>query len=63
MSRSGSKYLASNVTTDAGMILFTARSIQIAKMPNKPIYQEHKFFSMPEKGYVWEFHPSSNAVK
>jgi len=31
-------------------------------MPNKPITQGYKFFYMAEKGYVWEFHPSSNAV-
>jgi hypothetical protein len=52
----------SNVTTDDAMILFTGRSIHITKMPNKPISQEYKFFSMTGKGYVWEFHPSSNVV-
>jgi len=44
------------------MILFTGRSIHITKMPNKPISQGYKFFYMAEKGYVWEFHPSSNTV-
>jgi len=52
----------SNVTIDEAMILFTGRSIHITKMPNKPISQGYKFFCMVEKGYVWEFHPSSNAV-
>jgi hypothetical protein len=31
-------------------------------MPNKPISQGYKFFCMAEMGYVWEFHPSLNAV-
>jgi len=44
------------------MILFTGRSIHITKMPNKPISQGYNFVCMAEKGYVWEFHPSSNAV-
>jgi len=52
----------SNVTIDAAMFLFTGRSIHITKMPNKPISQEYKFFCRAEKGYVWEFFPSSNAV-
>ena len=52
----------SNVTIDEAMILFTGRSIHITKMPNKPISQGYKFFCMPEKGYDWEFHQSSNAV-
>jgi len=51
----------SNVTIDEAMILFTGRSIHITKMPNKPIRQGYKFVCMAEKGYVWEFHPSSNA--
>ena len=51
-----------NVTIDEAMILFTGRSIHITKMPNKPISQGYKFFCLAEKGYVWEFHPSSNAV-
>jgi len=52
----------SNVTIDEAMILFTGRSIHITNMPNKPISQGYRFFCMAEKGYVWEFHPSSNAV-
>jgi len=52
----------SNVTIGEVMILFTGRSIYITKMPNKPISQGYKFFFMAGKGYVWEFHPSSNAV-
>jgi len=52
----------SNVIIDAAMFLFTGRSIHLTKMPNKPISQEYKFFCMAEKGYVWEFFPSSNAV-
>jgi hypothetical protein len=52
----------SNATIDKAMILFTGRSIHITKMPNKPISQKYKFFCMAEKGYVWEFHPSLNAV-
>jgi hypothetical protein len=52
----------SNVTLDEAMILFTGRSIHITKMPNKPISQGYKFLCMAEKSYIWEFHPSSNAV-
>jgi hypothetical protein len=52
----------SNVTLDEAMILFTGRSIHITKMPNKPISQGYKFCCMAEKSYIWEFHPSSNAV-
>jgi hypothetical protein len=52
----------SNVTIDEAMILFTARSIHISKMPNKQISQGYKFLYMAEKGCVWEFHPSSKAV-
>jgi len=53
----------SNITIDEAMILFTGRSIHITKMPIKPINQAYKFFCMAEKGYVWEFHPSSKAVE
>jgi hypothetical protein len=53
---------SSNVTIDEAMILFTGMSIYIAKMPNKPISQGYKFSCRAEKGYVWEIHPSSNAV-
>jgi hypothetical protein len=52
----------SNVTIDEPMILFTGRSMYITKMLNQPINQGYKFFCMAEKGYVWEFHPSLNAV-
>jgi len=52
----------SNVTIDEAMILFTGRSIHITNMPNKPIIQGYRFFCVAEKGYVWGFHPSSNAV-
>jgi hypothetical protein len=52
----------SNVTIDEAMILFTGRSIQITKMSNKPIRQEYQYFSIAEKGYVWEFYPSLNTV-
>ena len=52
----------SNVTIDEAMILFTGRLMHITMMPIKPISQRYKFFCMAEKGYVWEFHPSSNAV-
>jgi len=52
----------SNITIDEVMILFTGRSIHITKMPNKPFSQGYKIFWMAEKCYVWEFHPSSNAV-
>jgi len=31
-------------------------------MPNKLISQGYKFFCRAEKGYVWEIHPSLNAV-
>jgi hypothetical protein len=51
-----------NVTVDEATILFTGRSFHITKMPKKPISQGYKFFCMAEKGYVWEFHSSSNAV-
>jgi len=44
------------------MILFTGRSNHITKMPNKPISQGYIFFCMAQKGCVWEFHPSLNAV-
>jgi hypothetical protein len=31
-------------------------------MPNMPVRQGYKFFCITEKGYVWEFHPSSIVV-
>jgi len=52
----------SNITIDNATILFTGRSIHITMMPNKPICQGYKLLCMAEKGYVWEFHPLSNAV-
>jgi hypothetical protein len=52
----------SNVTIDEAMILFTGRSIHITKMPNKPVSQGYKLFCMAEKGYIWQFHPSLDAV-
>jgi len=52
----------SNVTIAEAMILFTGRAIHITMMPKKPISQGYKFFSMAEKGYVWEFHPSLKSV-
>jgi len=50
------------LSLDEAMIRFTGRSIHITKMPNKLISQGYKFFCMAEKGYVWKFHPSLNAV-
>jgi len=44
------------------MLLFTDRSIYITKLPNKPISQGYQFLCIPEKGSIWEFHQSSNAV-
>ena len=52
----------SNVRINDAMILFTGRSIHITKIPNKPISQGYTIFCMAEKDYVWEIHPSSNAV-
>lgn len=45
---------------DEAMIKFTGRSIHITKMPNKSIAEGYKFFALADKGYVWDFHPSSN---
>lgn len=52
---------SSNITMDEAMIRFTGRSVHITKMPNKPIGEGYKFFALADKGYVWDFHPSSNA--
>jgi len=53
---------SSNVTIDEAMLRFTGCSIHITKMPNKPVEQGYKIFALADKGYVWDFHPYSNAL-
>jgi hypothetical protein len=47
---------------DEAMILFTGRPIHITKMTQKLIDDGYKFYCLADKGYVWDFQPSSNAV-
>ena len=53
---------SSNVTINEAMLWFTGHSIHITKMPNKPVEQGYKIFALADKGYVWDFHPYSNAL-
>lgn len=49
----------SNVTIDEAMIRFLGRSIDICKMPGKPIEIGYKFHCLADHGYVWNFWPHS----
>lgn len=49
----------SNVTIDEAMIRFLGRSIDIWKMPGKPIEIGYKFHFLANHGYVWDFWPHS----
>jgi hypothetical protein len=53
---------SSNGTIDKARNIFTYQFIQVTKIPNKPLSQGYMFYCMAEKGYVWEFHPSSNTI-
>jgi len=49
----------SNITIDEAMIRFMGRSVDICKMPSKPIEIGYKFHCLADHGYVWDFWPQS----
>lgn len=49
----------SNVTIDETIMHFLERSIDIYKMPGKPIEIGYKFHCLADRGYVWDFWPHS----
>ena len=49
----------SNVTVDEAMMRFLGRSVDICKMPGKPIEVGYKFHCLADRGYVWNFWPHS----
>lgn len=49
----------SNVTIDEAMMRFVGRSVDICKMPGKPIEVGYKFHCLADHGYIWDFWPHS----
>ena len=49
----------SNVTLDEAMMRFLGRSVDICKMPGKPIEVGYKFYCLADREYVWNFWPHS----